>query len=184
MLAATLTLAAEQKRDWSENRIYCRDGISAKLLDWENLLAELTGRNYSDESMAKSQWQHDAGAQESAFLRCPNLESRLRPDPVILSCILLFICVDGGAPDENSGSNGGAGAMLAEGISESLPGSLSVPDDLAPRFTWMKREFANAWSNNTRNRRPRHNQSLQPTALRGRGSLSVCGRVPRLSSIC
>jgi len=52
-LAATLTLAAEQKRDWSENRIYCRDGISAKLLDWGNLVAELTGRNYSDESMAK-----------------------------------------------------------------------------------------------------------------------------------
>ena len=36
---------------WSE--IYRRDGIGAKLLDRENLAAELTGRNYSAESITK-----------------------------------------------------------------------------------------------------------------------------------
>src|SRR6266576_259760 len=48
------SFAAEfAKRDWSEDRIYRRDGIGAKLLDSENLQAELTGRNYSDESIGK-----------------------------------------------------------------------------------------------------------------------------------
>jgi microsomal dipeptidase-like Zn-dependent dipeptidase len=46
-------LAEFEKRDWSEDRIYRRDGIGAKLLDKVNLAAELTGRNYSDESMGK-----------------------------------------------------------------------------------------------------------------------------------
>jgi hypothetical protein len=32
------------KLDWSEDRIYRRAGISVKLLDGENLVAELTGR--------------------------------------------------------------------------------------------------------------------------------------------
>jgi hypothetical protein len=41
------------KRNWSEDRIYRRDGIGAKLLDRENLAAELSGRNYSDESIDK-----------------------------------------------------------------------------------------------------------------------------------
>ena len=36
---------------WSE--IYRRDGIGAKLLDRENLAGELTGRNYSAESIGK-----------------------------------------------------------------------------------------------------------------------------------
>jgi len=40
-------------RDWSEDRIYRRDGIGAKLLDRENLEAELTGRKYSQESVGK-----------------------------------------------------------------------------------------------------------------------------------
>jgi membrane dipeptidase len=46
--------AAEfEKRDWSEDRVYRRDGIGAKLLDRENLAAELIGRNYSAESIRK-----------------------------------------------------------------------------------------------------------------------------------
>jgi membrane dipeptidase len=46
------SFAAEfEKRDWSEDRIYRRDGIGAKLLDRENLAAELSGRKYSDESI-------------------------------------------------------------------------------------------------------------------------------------
>jgi hypothetical protein len=44
---------SRQRRDWSEDRIYRRDGIGAKLLDRENLAAELSGRNYSDESIGK-----------------------------------------------------------------------------------------------------------------------------------
>jgi hypothetical protein len=36
-----------------EDRIYRRDGIGAKLLDRGNLAAELTGRNYSAESIDK-----------------------------------------------------------------------------------------------------------------------------------
>lgn len=48
------SFAAEfEKRDWSEDRIYRRDGIGANLLDKENLAAELAGRNYSDESIGK-----------------------------------------------------------------------------------------------------------------------------------
>ncbi len=39
--------------NWSEDRIYRRDGIGAKLLDRENLHVELSGRNYSDESIGK-----------------------------------------------------------------------------------------------------------------------------------
>jgi microsomal dipeptidase-like Zn-dependent dipeptidase len=46
-------LAEFEKRDWSEDRIYRRDGIGAKLLDRENLAAELSGRNYSAESIGK-----------------------------------------------------------------------------------------------------------------------------------
>jgi len=46
-------LAEFTRRDWSEDRIYRRDGIGAKLLDRENLAAEITGRNYSDESIGK-----------------------------------------------------------------------------------------------------------------------------------
>ena len=46
--------AAEfEKRDWSEDRIYRRNGIGAKLLDRENLQSELTGRNYSAENIGK-----------------------------------------------------------------------------------------------------------------------------------
>ena len=48
------SFAAEfANRDWSEDRIYRRDGIGAKLLDRQNLAAELSGRNYSDESIDK-----------------------------------------------------------------------------------------------------------------------------------
>jgi membrane dipeptidase len=48
------SFAAEfEKRDWSEDRIYRRDGIGVKLIDKENLAAELTGRNYSDESIGR-----------------------------------------------------------------------------------------------------------------------------------
>ena len=48
------SFAAEfQKRDWSEDRIYRRDGIGAKLLDRDNLAAELAGRNYSAEDIGK-----------------------------------------------------------------------------------------------------------------------------------
>ena len=42
---------ARGRNVWSE--IYRRDGIGAKLLDRENLAGELTGRNYSDESIGK-----------------------------------------------------------------------------------------------------------------------------------
>ena len=48
------SFAAEfAKRDWSEDRIYRRDGIGARLLDRENLAAELKGRNYSAEEIDK-----------------------------------------------------------------------------------------------------------------------------------
>lgn len=48
------SFAAEfEKHDWSEDRIYRRNGIGAKLLDRENLSAELSGRNYSAESIGK-----------------------------------------------------------------------------------------------------------------------------------
>ena len=48
------SFAAEfDKRDWSEDRIYRRDGIGAKLLDGENLGAELAARNYSAENIGK-----------------------------------------------------------------------------------------------------------------------------------
>ena len=48
------SFAAEfSKRDWSDDRIYRRNGIGAKLLDRENLAAELTKRNYSDEAVQK-----------------------------------------------------------------------------------------------------------------------------------
>jgi hypothetical protein len=48
------SFAAEfAKRDWSEDRIYRRDGIGAKLLDREKLAAELGGRNYSNENIGK-----------------------------------------------------------------------------------------------------------------------------------
>jgi hypothetical protein len=40
--------------DSSEDRIYRRDGIGAKLLDQENLATDLNGRKYPDESIAKS----------------------------------------------------------------------------------------------------------------------------------
>ena len=46
-------LAEFTRRDWSEDRIYRRNGIGAKLLNRENLAAELTGRNYSDGSIGK-----------------------------------------------------------------------------------------------------------------------------------
>ena len=44
---------SRQRGDWSESRVHRRDGIGAKLLDRENLAAELTGRNYSAESIGK-----------------------------------------------------------------------------------------------------------------------------------
>jgi microsomal dipeptidase-like Zn-dependent dipeptidase len=48
------SFAAEfAKRDWSEDRIYRRDGIGAKLLDKENLAAELNARNYLTENINK-----------------------------------------------------------------------------------------------------------------------------------
>lgn len=48
------SFAAEfSKRDWSDDRIYRRNGIGAKLLDRENLAAELTKRNYSDAAVQK-----------------------------------------------------------------------------------------------------------------------------------
>jgi membrane dipeptidase len=48
------SFAAEfSKRDWSDDRIYRRNGIGAKLLDRENLAAELTKRNYSGEAVRK-----------------------------------------------------------------------------------------------------------------------------------
>jgi len=42
-----------QKRDWNDDRVYRRNGIGAKLLDRENLAAELTRRNYSPEAVEK-----------------------------------------------------------------------------------------------------------------------------------
>ena len=48
------SFAAEfAKRDWSEDRIYRRDGIGAKLLDKENLAAELRRKNYTDDEAGK-----------------------------------------------------------------------------------------------------------------------------------
>lgn len=48
------SFAAEfSKRDWSDDRIYRRNGIGAKLLDRENLAAELLKRKYSDEAVRK-----------------------------------------------------------------------------------------------------------------------------------
>ena len=48
------SFAAEfAKRDWSENPIYRRAGIGAKLLDRENLAAELSARNQTPESIGK-----------------------------------------------------------------------------------------------------------------------------------
>jgi len=40
-----------EKRDSSEDRIYRRNGTGAKLLDRRSLAAELSGRNYSAESI-------------------------------------------------------------------------------------------------------------------------------------
>jgi len=48
------TYAAElKKRDWSEDRVYRRNGIGAKLLDRENLAAEFRRRSYSEEAIGK-----------------------------------------------------------------------------------------------------------------------------------
>jgi hypothetical protein len=48
------TYAAElKKRDWSDDRVYRRGGIGAKLLDQENLPAELRRRNYSEDAIGK-----------------------------------------------------------------------------------------------------------------------------------
>ena len=48
------SFAAEfSKRDWSDDRIYRRNGIGVKLVDRENLAAELTKRNYSDAAVQK-----------------------------------------------------------------------------------------------------------------------------------
>ena len=48
------SFAAElSKRGWTDDRIYHRDGIGAKLLDRENLAAELSARNCADESIGK-----------------------------------------------------------------------------------------------------------------------------------
>jgi len=48
------TYAAELKnRDWSDDRVYRREGIGASLLDRENLPAEFRRRNYSEDAMAK-----------------------------------------------------------------------------------------------------------------------------------
>jgi hypothetical protein len=48
------SVAAEfQKRDWSDDRIRRRNGMGAKLLDSENLGAELKRRNYSDKAISK-----------------------------------------------------------------------------------------------------------------------------------
>ncbi|HEY7558012.1 MAG TPA: membrane dipeptidase [Candidatus Binatia bacterium] len=49
------SFAAEfHKRDWSDDRIYRRNGIGAKLLDHENLAAEMTRRNFSPETVQKT----------------------------------------------------------------------------------------------------------------------------------
>jgi len=46
--------AAEfSKRDWSDDRIYGRNGIGARLLDREDLAAEMTKRNYSPRRSGK-----------------------------------------------------------------------------------------------------------------------------------
>jgi microsomal dipeptidase-like Zn-dependent dipeptidase len=42
-----------EKRDWGDDRVVRRGGIGAKLLDRENLAAELAERNYSAESIGK-----------------------------------------------------------------------------------------------------------------------------------
>jgi membrane dipeptidase len=48
------TYAAElKKRDWSDDRVHRRGGIGVKLLDRENLPAELQRRNYSAADMGK-----------------------------------------------------------------------------------------------------------------------------------
>lgn len=48
------SFAAEfSKRDWSEDRIYRRNGIGAGLLDPENLAAELARRSYSERDISK-----------------------------------------------------------------------------------------------------------------------------------
>lgn len=48
------SFAAEfNKRDWSDDRIYRRNGIGAKLLDRDNLAAEMAKRNYSNETIQK-----------------------------------------------------------------------------------------------------------------------------------
>jgi membrane dipeptidase len=48
------TYAAElKKRDWSDDRVYRRSGIGASLLDRENLPAEFSRRNYSEDAIAK-----------------------------------------------------------------------------------------------------------------------------------
>jgi membrane dipeptidase len=41
------------KRDWRDDRVIRRNGIGAKLLDSDNLAAELTRRNYSAEAVGK-----------------------------------------------------------------------------------------------------------------------------------
>ena len=48
------SFAAEfTKRNWSDDLIYRRNGIGAKLLDRGNLHAELRGRNYSEQDVGK-----------------------------------------------------------------------------------------------------------------------------------
>jgi len=48
------TYAAElKKRDWSDDRVYRRGGIGAKLLDQENLAAAFARRSYSEEAIGK-----------------------------------------------------------------------------------------------------------------------------------
>jgi membrane dipeptidase len=48
------SFAAEfNKRDWSDDRVYRREGIGAKLLDREQLAAEMTRRNYTHETVQK-----------------------------------------------------------------------------------------------------------------------------------
>ena len=49
----SLWIQPQHKRDWSEDRIYRRDGIGAKLLDQENLAAEFRRRSYSEEAIGK-----------------------------------------------------------------------------------------------------------------------------------
>jgi membrane dipeptidase len=41
------------KRDWRDDRVIRRNGIGAKLLDSDNLAAELTRRNYSEDAIGK-----------------------------------------------------------------------------------------------------------------------------------